>query len=76
MQSNDAGITYKKRLFKIICLDEVRPGLGYLDDPVFLKELSWSAYIPLMMEHLQAKYKYYLAAEFIRLVGVKNGINM
>jgi sugar phosphate isomerase/epimerase len=50
-------------------LDELRPGLGYLDYGTFLGELSKLRDVPLMMEHLETAEAYQLAADFIREVG-------
>lgn len=48
---------------------EVRPGLGALDYPTFLAELSkLDADMPLMMEHLDNDEDYAAAAQFIRSV--------
>ncbi len=50
-------------------LDEVRPGLGHLDYPAFLRELGrLPADIPLMLEHLASAEEYALAARHIRAV--------
>jgi sugar phosphate isomerase/epimerase len=57
-------------------LDEIRAGLGKLDYNVFLKELSKLKDIPLMMEHLETEEEYKAAAEYIRGVGIKNGISI
>jgi sugar phosphate isomerase/epimerase len=55
-------------------LDEVRPGLGKLNYNVYLKELSKLTDVPLMMEHLNTEEEYRTAADYIRGVGIKNGI--
>jgi sugar phosphate isomerase/epimerase len=48
-------------------LDEVRPGLGGLDYPCFLRELNkLEKDVPLMLEHLPDEEEYRKAAEFIR----------
>jgi len=57
-------------------LDEVRPGLGNLDYPVFLADLARLKDVPLMMEHLDSAEEYYLAASHIRAVGKSAGISM
>lgn len=58
-------------------LDEVRPGLGRLDYPVFLKELNQLAPdIPLMMEHLPNAEEYALAAKHIRSVAQKVNVKI
>jgi sugar phosphate isomerase/epimerase len=49
-------------------LDEVRIGLGNLDYVSFLKELSRTGDIPLMLEHLPSAEEYRLAAEHVRAV--------
>ncbi len=56
-------------------LEERRPGMGYLDYAVFLKEASKLRDIPFMMEHLESQDDYMLAAQYIRATGAKNGIN-
>ncbi len=56
-------------------LDEVRPGLGYLDYPVFLRALSrLDADVPLMLEHLPNEDEYRAAAEHIRGVARREGV--
>ena len=57
-------------------IPEVRPGLGTLNYPVFLKELAKLKDVPLMMEHLKSAEEYALAANYIREVGDENGISM
>jgi len=49
-------------------LDEVRIGLGNLDYVSFLRELSKTGDIPLMLEHLPSAKEYRLAAEQVRAV--------
>ena len=56
-------------------LDEIRPGLGRLDYAVFLKELSKLKDIPLMLEHLSSQEEYRKAADHVRSVGQKIGID-
>ena len=56
-------------------LEERRPGLGYLDYGVFLKETSMYKDIPFMLEHLGSQEEYLLAAAYVRDVGAKNGIS-
>ena len=57
-------------------LDECRPGTGVLDYVTFLRELEkLDADIPLALEHLPAE-EYPLAADYIRDVARKNGINL
>ncbi len=55
-------------------LPEVRAGLGRLNYTVYLKELSKLKIIPLMLEHLNTKEEYILAANYIRSVAEKNNI--
>jgi len=47
-------------------LQEVRPGLGGLDYPVYLRELSRLTEAPLILEHLKTEAEYAQAADFIR----------
>jgi sugar phosphate isomerase/epimerase len=56
-------------------LDEIRPGLGRLDYKVFLKELSKLDGIPLMLEHLDSQEEYRKAADYVRSVGSKIGVD-
>ncbi|MBN1430625.1 MAG: sugar phosphate isomerase/epimerase [Anaerolineae bacterium] len=52
-----------------IHLDEVRPGLGYLDYRTFLREMAaLEADVPLMVEHLSGEDEYQEAVEYIRFV--------
>ncbi len=47
-------------------LDEIRPGLGYLDYRTFVREMAkLPADTPIMLEHLQTEGEYRLAAEYI-----------
>jgi sugar phosphate isomerase/epimerase len=55
-------------------LDEIRPGLGGLDYAAFLTELSKLPEMPLMLEHLSGAENYRLAAEHIRSVAAKIGV--
>ena len=57
-------------------IPEVRPGLGTLNYPVFLKELAKLKNVPLMMEHLNSAEEYQLAADYIRSVGKLNSIQL
>ncbi|MGM0474313.1 MAG: sugar phosphate isomerase/epimerase family protein [Bacteroidota bacterium] len=57
-------------------MDEVRPGLGSLDYPVFLSELARLKDVPLMMEHLQTAEQYRLAASYIRRVGKSVSVSL
>jgi sugar phosphate isomerase/epimerase len=54
-------------------LDEVRPGLGGLDYPVFLRALDKLGDIPLMLEHLPAD-EYAPAAAFVRATANSIGV--
>jgi hypothetical protein len=56
-------------------LDEIRPGLGRLDYAVLLKELSKLKDIPLMLEHLDSQEEYRKAADYVRSVGQKIGVD-
>ncbi len=56
--------------------EEIRPGLGKLDYPVFLKELSRFPDVPLMMEHLPSQEEYTMAANFIREKGKEENIDL
>ncbi len=56
-------------------LDEVRPGLGGLDYAVFLRELSRMPNVPLMLEHLSNQEEYKKAADYVRSVAAKEGLN-
>lgn len=55
-------------------LDEIRPGLGGLDYGAFLMELTKLDGVPLMLEHLGTQEEYTQAAEHIRAVGKKHGL--
>jgi len=56
-------------------LDEVRPGLGYLDYRTLLRELDkLDPDTPLMIEHLQAEEDYRLSAAYIRGVADEIGL--
>jgi sugar phosphate isomerase/epimerase len=56
-------------------LDEVRPGLGYLDYGTLLHELDkLDPDMPLMIEHLRAEEDYRLSAEYIRGVADEVGL--
>ncbi len=56
-------------------LDEIRPGLGYLDYRVFLRELSkLPEDVPLMLEHLKTPDEYKRAADYIRRTGEEEGM--
>lgn len=56
-------------------LDEVRPGLGYLDYRTLLRELDkLDPDTPLMIEHLQAEEDYRLSAAYIRGVADEVGV--
>ena len=56
-------------------LDEVRPGLGELDYPTFLRELNrLEPDLPLMLEHLSPASEYDLAAAYVRGVADEIGV--
>jgi len=56
-------------------LDEVRPGLGALDYPVYLRELSrLDKDVTLMLEHLPTEQEYDLAAAHIRSVASEQAV--
>lgn len=56
-------------------LNEIRPGLGGLDYAVYLSELAkLPDSIGLMIEHLSTAEDYDLAADYIRSVGKKQGL--
>lgn len=53
-------------------LDEVRPGLGNLDYPTFVREIHrLNPNIPLMLEHLPNEAEYQAAAKYVRAVAKK-----
>jgi sugar phosphate isomerase/epimerase len=55
-------------------LEEVRPGLGELDYPAFLKAANRAnPDLPLMMEHLETEQEYDLAAAYLKTVARDNG---
>jgi sugar phosphate isomerase/epimerase len=56
-------------------LDEMRPGLGYLDYRTLLRELNkLDPDTPLMIEHLRTEEEYRLSAEYIRGVADEVGL--
>jgi sugar phosphate isomerase/epimerase len=56
-------------------LDEVRPGLGHLDYPTFLRELNrLDPDLPIMLEHLPNQAEYQLAADHLRAVAQQENI--
>ncbi len=57
-------------------LTEVMPGQGFLNYPVFLRELAKLNNVPLMLEHLQTEAEYNQAADYIRSVGKDGGIKI
>lgn len=58
-------------------LDEVRPGLGYLDYRVFLREMQrLPADTPLMLEHLPKQEEYIQAAQYVRQIASQEGIEL
>ncbi len=54
-------------------ISEARPGMGILDYPVFLREVSKLDNVPLMLEHLKTEKEYDLAAEYVRSTGKRMG---
>jgi len=63
------------REYLTLHLDEVRPGQGVLDYPVFLRCLAGLAPdIPLMLEHLPDEEEYRAAAAHIRKIAGQEGI--
>lgn len=58
-------------------LDEVRPGLGQLDYPAFLRTIeALGGEVPVLLEHLPKAEDYAAAAEFVRGVAREAGIGM
>ncbi len=57
-------------------LDEVRPGSGGLNYPVFLSELQHFRDVPLMLEHLPDAEEYRKAADFVRKTAEQQKISM
>jgi len=58
-------------------LDEVRPGMGYLDYRTYLKELNKiDPDTPLMLEHLPNEQEYNEAAKYVRKIANEEGINL
>lgn len=55
-------------------LDEVRPGLGRLDFAAYLRHVDSLNDVPLMLEHLPSLEEYKLAADYVRSVAEKSGI--
>lgn len=54
----------------VVHVDETRPGLGSLDYPTLIREMSrLDADMPLMLEHLSDNAEYALAADYIRACG-------
>jgi sugar phosphate isomerase/epimerase len=61
----------------LVHLDECRPGLGALDFPTYLRELSrLDPDTPLMLEHLPNAAEYDAGAKFIREVAKKEGLTL
>jgi sugar phosphate isomerase/epimerase len=56
--------------------NEIRPGLGNLDYPVYLKELSKLDNVPLMLEHLEWPEDYKSAAEYVKKIAGQNNIEL
>ena len=58
-------------------LDEVRPGLGYLDYRTLLREVeALNPELPVMLEHLPTQEDYRLAAEYVRSVAWQENIDV
>lgn len=58
-------------------LDEVRPGMGYLDYPTFLREVERiNPDLPVMLEHLPTSDDYRLAAEHVRQIAKQENITL
>jgi sugar phosphate isomerase/epimerase len=55
-------------------LEEVLPGTGGLDYKVFLTELSKLKNVPMMLEHLETREDYTLAAANVRKVAKSIGV--
>ncbi|CAN5556836.1 hypothetical protein BH23BAC1_BH23BAC1_46410 [soil metagenome] len=55
---------------------ECMPGQGNLNYAVYLKEISKLKDIPLMLEHLDSAEEYQAAADYVRSVGKKEGIEI
>jgi len=56
-------------------LDEIRPGLGYLDYDTYLREIeALGPDTPLMLEHLKSEEEYKLAADYVREMARKAGV--
>lgn len=50
-----------------VCMEEVRPGLGAMNYPLFLRELAvLPGAIPLMLEHLRTAEEYHIAGAYLR----------
>jgi sugar phosphate isomerase/epimerase len=57
-------------------LDEVRPGLGFLDFKVLLTQAEkCSSELPMMLEHLESLEDYRLAADFVRTQASEIGVS-
>ncbi len=57
--------------------DEVRPGMGALDYPTFVRELhKLNRDIPVMLEHLPNAEEYRLGAEYIRSIASGEAISL
>lgn len=58
-------------------LDEVRPGLGKLDYGTFLREMNkLEPDLPLIIEHLNTKEEYDIAAKYIKSVATEIGVTI
>jgi sugar phosphate isomerase/epimerase len=60
-----------------VCLEEARPGKGFLDYRVYLRELEkLDIDTPLMLEHLPEASEYQQAAAHIRSVAQQEGLTL
>ena len=57
-------------------ISETRPGLGNLDYPVFLNELSKLHDIPLMLEHMENPEDYKLSVAYLHQLVSENGLDL
>ena len=58
-------------------IDEVRPGLGGMDYPVFLRELNkLDRDTPLMLEHLATAEEYKQAADYVQSIAAQEKISL
>jgi len=60
-----------------VVLEEVRPGLGGIDYPAYIRGLHQLPHtVPLMLEHLEDQIAYDAAATYIRQVAAAEGIDL